>query len=509
MDFQIPIGRDVNRPASILGLVVNKLKQWVLTEKMLNPFGLIVFFLMACGLSYKIVTADLKIGVFAIGAFAGPMFIVKVATDPKFGMLFYFICSWLLMLILRLNVISFPLGTVMDGLLVLMLLNYMMEQKKKPNPAMIKGPITKILVWWIVYHFMEVGNPAAASREAWMYTIRTIGVLPVCYFIFVFNIRTKEYMQKMLNVWYFFLLVAAWYAFKQEYFGFFQFEEDYLHSDPNIMLLLFLAGHWRKFSMLSDPVTFAYNMVAGAFLAIGMLTNPNLKPKQRYFFYFLIFSCFLNMMYSGTRGAFPLVPATLVIYAIMKFSRKIMIMVGIAGMFIVGLIFMPTSNQNILRFQTAFKPNKDASYIVRKINQSRIKPFIWSHPIGGGLGSVGEWGKKFSPGTYLANFPPDSGYVRTTVEAGPIGLLLLVLLMYNIMKTGINNYYAIKDPELKALCLGLLMIIFIFNIGNFPQEALVQYPSNVVFYLSAALIVVTRRLDEEMQLKNATDAKLT
>ncbi|MGL1489090.1 hypothetical protein ACSTJG_25000, partial [Vibrio parahaemolyticus] len=78
-------------------------------------------------------------------------------------------------------------------------------------------------------------------------------------------------------------------------------------------------------------------------------------------------------------------------------------------------------NQNILRFQSAFRPNNDASYRVRIFNQARIKPYIWSHPIGGGLGSTGEWGKKFAPNSYLANFPPDSGYVRTTVELGYVG----------------------------------------------------------------------------------------
>jgi putative inorganic carbon (HCO3(-)) transporter len=258
---------------------------------------------------------------------------------------------------------------------------------------------------------------------------------------------------------------------------------------------LFIAGHWRKFSIFSDPVTFAYNMVAAAVLCMGMLTGP-VSTKRRIWLTFFMVSCMINMIWSGTRGAFPLIPVVLILYAIIKFSRKILIFTIIAAIFIVGLIFVPTSNQNILRFQSAFRPNDDASYKVRKINQARIKPYIWSHPIGGGLGSTGEWGKKFAPGSYLSNFPPDSGYVRTTVEAGPVGLLIFVIMMFVILKTGINNYYKIRDPELKSICLGATFVIFVFNIGNFPQEALVQYPSNVYFYLSAAFIVVTKRIDD-------------
>ena len=72
--------------------------------------------------------------------------------------------------------------------------------------------------------------------------------------------------------------------------------------------------------------------------------------------------------------------------------------------------------------------------------------------------------------------------------------------MFTILKTGIENYYAIKDPELKSYSLAMLLIVCAFNIGNFPQEALVQFPSNVFFYLVAALIVILRRLDEQKTL---------
>ena len=206
------------------------------------------------------------------------------------------------------------------------------------------------------------------------------------------------------------------------------------------------------------------------------------------------------MLYSGTRGAFPLIPAAMVLYAILNYSKKILMIVIVAGVFVVGLIFMPTSNQNILRFQSAFRPNDDASYKLRKMNQARIKPYVWSHPIGGGLGATGEWGKKFAPNSYLANFPPDSGYVRVTVELGWIGLAIFCIMMFVILKTGITNYYRIRDPALKSYCLAGILIVFAFNIANFPQEALVQFPSNVYFYLSIALMNISYRLDQEQNL---------
>jgi hypothetical membrane protein len=126
--------------------------------------------------------------------------------------------------------------------------------------------------------------------------------------------------------------------------------------------------------------------------------------------------------------------------------------------------------------------------------------------MGGGLGATGEWGQRFAPWSYLAHFPPDSGYVRVAVENGWIGLFLLCTLMFTILKTGINNYFKIRDPELKSWCLAMVMVVFAFNIGNFPQEALVQYPSNVYFYLVTALIIVIMRIDQQ-QNKAANGTK--
>ena len=492
INFQIPVNQ---HPDSKWATIADTLRRWVLREKMLNPFGFVVFTLLSSLFAVLIATKGFVIGILIIAALVAPVMLYCLATNPQFGILSYITLAYVIMFLLRMGT-SFPLGTLMDGMLLIFIINFFVQQKKKKRWDLVSGPMSQAIMVWIIYNILEVGNPAAESRAAWVYTIRTISVVAIGYYIFIYNIRTKAFLKTIIAFWMFFSVFAAWYAFKQEFFGFFQFEEDYLHSSSEIMLLLFIAGLWRKFSIFSDPVTFAYNMVAAAVFCMGMLTGPVTKKRRIWLTFFMV-SCIINMIWSGTRGAFPLIPVVLVLYAIIKFSKKILIFTIIAALFIVGLIFMPTSNQNILRFQSAFRPNDDASYKVRKINQARIKPYIWSHPIGGGLGSTGEWGKKFAPGSYLSSFPPDSGYVRTTVEAGPVGLLIFVIMMFVILKTGINNYYKIRDPELKSICLGATFVIFVFNIGNFPQEALVQYPSNVYFYLSAAFIVVTKRIDEQ------------
>ena len=203
------------------------------------------------------------------------------------------------------------------------------------------------------------------------------------------------------------------------------------------------------------------------------------------------------MMYSGTRGAYVLVPAGLAMFALLKFNRQVLIVSIIGATGLLLLIIIPSGNPSIRRFQSAFQPSEDASYLVRKQNQKRIQPFILSHPLGGGLGATGVWGARFAPGSFLSKFPPDSGYTRVAVELGWVGLFIFCTLMYIILKTGINNYFDIRDPELKSYCLAMVLIIFAYMIGNYPQEALVQFPSNIYFFLVTALISITHRLDLE------------
>jgi cell division protein FtsW (lipid II flippase) len=205
------------------------------------------------------------------------------------------------------------------------------------------------------------------------------------------------------------------------------------------------------------------------------------------------------MLYSGTRAAYVLLPASLAILAVLNFNRKVLISTIIAGLMLTFLIVVPTSNPSIKRFQTAFKPSDDPSYNVRAENQKRIRPFILSHPFGGGLGSVGVWGRRFSPNSMLAKFPPDSGFVRVAVEMGWVGLIIFCTLFFVVLRNGINYFFLIKDPRLKNYCMAMVLVIFALNIGNFPQQAIVQYPSNIIFYLAIAIIVACKRLDTVQQ----------
>lgn len=468
------------------------------SKEQLGGFAGFIFLLtISLVFSFIITQYGVLPGVLILLALIGLPIIFGLVFYPKFGILFYLFLAYVIMFVGKFG-IDFPLGTLMDAMIVLFVLGLFIQKKRKKEWHIFNGPISIVVLIWISYNLLEVINPAAESRLAWVYTVRTVAVIMLMYFIFIYNIRTKEFVIQIFKLWLALSFFAALYGLKQQFIGFTDFEEKYLNSDPNIKQLLFIGGQWRKFSIFTDPVAFSYNMVVSSLLCIGLMTGP-IKTYKKALLGICAATCLFSMLYSGTRGAFVLPPIAMVMFAILRFNKKVFFMGIIGAMFMAFLVFMPTSNQAINRFQSAFNPSDDASFNVRKINQKRIQPYILSHPMGGGLGATGMWGQRFAPQSFLAKFPPDSGYVRVAVEMGWIGLLLFCILMFTILRVGIINYYSIKDPSLKSFSLSLVLIVFAFNIGNYPQEALVQFPSNVYFYLVTALMVVVKRIDDQQQ----------
>lgn len=404
--------------------------------------------------------------------------------------------AYFVMWILRMGV-NFPLGTVVDGFYVLLLSGFFLKQKFNPNWESFKTPIGIIVLIWIVYNLLQFANPTAESRMAWVYTVRPVAGAAFMYFVFSYHIKTLSFLRFIFNSWILMAFIGALNAFKQQHFGFFAFEES-TFGDPLVQALLFINGEWRKFSIFSDPVAFSYNMVIATIFCIARVISPNtLKKKIIYTALGVFFT--MTMLYSATRAAYVLLPAAMILYVVMNLNRTVLALAIVGGFFFLVLINIPTGNVTLYRFQSAFKPNEDASFNVRKQNKKMIKPFIRSHPFGGGLGSTGANGVRFAPHSFLAKLPPDSTYVRVAVELGWVGILLLCTLFFLALKQGIRNYYRIRDPELKSYCLAMTLIIFALNVGSYPQESIVQYPINIYLFLFIALINITLKLDEEKQ----------
>jgi putative inorganic carbon (HCO3(-)) transporter len=478
-----------------------RFKNFALIEKLKSPVGIGVLALLTVIIAVGVANFGIVFGGLFLVAIVGLPAMYFIVAYPQFGIVVLLVLAYILFLLGRLGIPG-PMGVVADLLQGALMLGTLVSLRRHNDWKLLKGPVSTMILIWIAYNLLQIANPSAVSRLAWVYTVRTVAVVLLSYFVFLYNIRSVNFVRLIFKLWLFMSFCGALYGIKQEFIGFSASEETWLHSDPEIAGLLFIAGHWRKFSIFSDPVAFAYNMNMSAIFCMALIAGK-IPMWKKVILSVFIATFLMSMLYSGTRAANVLVPAALFLFAIINYNKKVLLFSCLAAVFLVILINVPTGDPNLMRFQTAFRPNEDPSYKLRKFNQERIKPYIYSHPMGFGLGATGGWGKRFGNGSVVSQFQPDSGYIRVAVELGWVGLLIFCTLMFTVLRTGINNYYRIKDPELKTYCLGILLIVFAYNIANFPQEALVQFPSNVYFSMDIALLTVLYRLDKQKQEQQA------
>lgn len=126
-------------------------------------------------------------------------------------------------------------------------------------------------------------------------------------------------------------------------------------------------------------------------------------------------------------------------------------------------------------------------------------PFIYSHPIGGGLGSTGVWGMRFSPYTQLAQFAPDAGYMRVAVELGWIGIILYLALLLRLFFLSLRSFSKLTDPNLRILGLALLSGLSTLFLIEYAQDINGKLPMNILLWVLMAVMI---RLPNIQEAKN-------
>lgn len=501
-ELRVKVGKNIGSESLNLS---SAFKDNIFIKKITNPLGFILLTILCIALGTVIIYEGLTAVIIILVALIGLPVAYGIMFFPRFGIITLLISAYFIMWFTHMG-FNYPFGTVIDIIELLLIVGFFIKQKKHPNWGIFKSSISVLILIWIAYNILQIANPIIESRLAWLYTIRSVAAVMIMYFVFVYHIRSAEFIKLLIKIWIGLTIIGAAYGFWQEFIGFLPFEENFINSDPKYRNLLFIAGKWRKFSIYSDPVAFSYNMVISTVLCVTMMLNQ-MKLWKKVTLGALAFFFIWAMIFSGTRGAYVLIPAALALLVILKFNRTVLLFAFTGFLLLAFFIYVPTSNYNIRRFQSAFNPSKDASFSVRAINQKRIQPFIQEHPLGAGLGAVSSTGKQMVRHSVLTGFAPDSGYVRVAVELGWIGLLLFCTLLFGIVRSGINNYFKIRDPELQNYCLAMTLIAFILAIGSYPQEAIVQFPTSIYFYLVVAIITITRQLDEKNYPKEKLPVK--
>ncbi|HAP63801.1 MAG TPA: O-antigen ligase domain-containing protein, partial [Cytophagales bacterium] len=209
-----------------------------------------------------------------------------------------------------------------------------------------------------------------------------------------------------------------------------------------------------------------------------------------------------GMLISGTRGALAVPAAGGLAFLLLTRNLKLFAVGLVFGLVVFcGLkyTYIGQGVPQISRMRTALDP-EDASFQTRLENQRSLASYLASRPIGGGIGTAGFWGLRFSPNTFLAQTPTDSWYVKIWAETGWIGLTLYFGWLGFML--GWGGYVLWQTPRgptrqyLLALYCGVVGIL----LASYGNGVLGAPPTGPLMYLSFAFLFINTRWQKLKQV---------
>jgi putative inorganic carbon (HCO3(-)) transporter len=472
-------------------------RQWLkyhFLEKKLNTrFGYFLFSGIALFLGFLIVI-NWKTGPAILAVTAAFLIFVAVMKNPYFGFYFLLAISSVTITIDRLIRLPLPSGNLIElftyiGLLSLLLKN---RFKKNNNTQFWTNPISIILYFLFSYYIVELFNPEMFSHIGWFSFFRKQTSYFVFYYLSYCLLDSKSMIIYFVRFMIALSTVLALYACKQQWFGYAGFELRWIGSG-NGYTLLWQGGLLRKFSVFSDPSTSGILFASVSMLSVILLFRSKEK-KEKFWLGLAIIVNLLGYSYSGTRTATLMIIAGILMYCLATiYERRTWTFIFYSLLVFAVMYKMPIHNPVTNRIQSTFEGSRDASAAVRDYNRHQVQPYIQEHPMGGGIFTVGAEGNKYNRGHYLEYLQSDSGYLKTLAEQGPVGLALLLVFYFIIMKYGFHMFFRSRDPVIRTYYIGLLVMMFTLLVAQYSQMAITQYP--IVLYFYAVLAIIVRLAD--------------
>lgn len=475
-----------------------------------KPIFIAALFLMMLVLAYVVGKGGMVIG---LGILMMPILIAYVYLIfmvPRAGLIGIYILNFTVLGLLR-YVKGVPLGLSVDAHFMLIYLSLFFISFFRIIPwANAKNDLVLLAAIWFGYSLFQLVNPEAVSRVAWFYAMRGVSlymlfIIPLIFI--VFNKRTD--LELLFKIWAVLSILGTLKGIQQKVLGPDPWEQAWLDGGGSLTHILF--GKLRVFSFYSDAGQFGASQghTGVAFLILAL--NQKKSKLLRIFYAFAGIMGVYGMMISGTRGAIAVPIMGFALYILLKKNMKVLILGALMGISVFVFFKYTTigsSNYTINRMRTAFDPN-DASLQVRLENQRKLKSYMASRPFGGGIGSAGNWGQRFTPNTFLANTPTDSWFVAVWAEQGIVGLVLhLFILFYIVIKSSYIIMFKIRDDWIKAQMSALVCGMFGIMVASYGNGILGQMPTGLLMYSSMAFLFLSKQFDKEaIEEKEAIEAE--
>lgn len=477
------------------------------SARLVKPGFLLLLLLLM--LTFAGITASLQL--MGVGTISGLIFMIiylyLLFTNPVIGLYSAIVLSFIAIGLGR-YVKDIQVGIGIDAILIVSYVALFMNRfRERIDWSPANKDITYLAAIWFGYTLFQLVNPEAQSVAAW-FSGRGVGLYMILIVpLTLIFINTKQKLDFILFIWGTFSILASLKGIMQLQFGLDRAEQAWLDEGNYKTHVLF--GKLRAFSFLSDAGQFggaqAFSAVVASIYAMAIK-----EWKRKWFFIIVAALGFYGMIISGTRGAISIPLTGFMAFFVLRKNIRVLSF-GVALLSLVFIFFKFTTigqnNDQIRRMRTAFDPN-DASLQVRLNNQRLLKNYLASRPFGGGIGHGGVKAQRFLPNAFLSQIATDSWYVLIWVEQGIVGLLLhLFILLYVFIKACYKIMFRIRDPLLKIKMSALASGMFGVMVASYGNAVLGQMPTNVLLYISMAVLVTSEKFDTTPEMETTNQNK--
>jgi putative inorganic carbon (HCO3(-)) transporter len=461
---------------------------------------LLILLLLSVGVSFMISWLGFTSALMFIAGIIGLALAVFMVAFPVFALYLTLSCSFFIFTLLRLFNTELPIVTAIDAMVWLTFLGVLINKaiKKESFWEHCRSPIMFMYLLIIIYNIIEFFNPNGGNTELYFLFMRRFLTLMLFLYCAIQLFTDVKSIDRFFKVWIFLALISGLYACYEEWVGLPKFELNYILADPLRERLSALdSGGYRKSSFLSGCTDFGLLMAGSVIVVLTLYLKLKTSAGRKRLLLFSVLIMTLAMTYSGTRTATLMLVIEVLLYVLMTITEgKTMIFAGLFALLFAVVIFGPSyGNGTLRRLKSTFEFSTEESLQVRDINRHGIQPYIYAHPIGGGVGTTGVAFYEYNIGHPLAGFPTDSGLLNIVLEYGWVGLIIQCLTYFVILQQGVNAYFRSGDPHHKVLLLSATISIFGYVFAQYAQIAIGQIPSGFLFLAFNAAIIRLRQIE--------------
>ncbi len=214
----------------------------------------------------------------------------------------------------------------------------------------------------------------------------------------------------------------------------------------------------RVYSIFTSPNIFGSLMVLAIPICIALLLTTEKKLKK-VVFNILALCMFASLLFTYSRGAWIGVACAMGVYVLLKDKR--LIVPAVFTVFLV-LIFVPSISNRILYMLSPeyMASSMKGGRLIRWLTGIQI---FQEHPwIGLGLGSFGgavamnNGLSAIVHGKVIETFYMDNYYMKIVAEAGLVGIVVFVFLMWQVFSISLKTVRIVEDKRFKELGMGIM-----------------------------------------------------